>query len=210
MKEVFFYYLKEGFYPKLRENGFKGSGQNFRRVTGEVIHTLNIQANKYGGSCCLNMGMHLTFLPYTWSGEPPDVKRIRECDCEFRERLGENGFGDKWWKYDGGIFGSPRSSAYQLMNTYWSNGEPILQKYLSVDDVANLYTLDDLERKEYLPVFGGITRQRGALAMARILNHLKRNEEAVLFAEFGLKHLGAAKELEHAFKQCYNRVAEGS
>lgn len=197
MKEVFFQHLKDQFFPKLREHGFKGSGQNFRRLSGEVIHTINIQANKYGGSCCVNLGLHLSFLPYNWSeNELPDAKKIKEIDCEFRGRLSEKGIGDQWWKYDGGLFGSAKSSSTQLMNTYWHVGEPLLQKYQKAEDFVTLYSLEQLKEKDYLPVFGGITRQRAALVMARILSHLDKKKEAREFARIGLDHLGRAISLK--------------
>ena len=55
-KAVFFDVLKSEFAPKLRELGFSGSGQHFRRVRGEIINAINIQGNKYGNSCAVNWG----------------------------------------------------------------------------------------------------------------------------------------------------------
>ena len=62
-KKEFYSYLKNEFGPQHREIGFKGSGSHFRRVNDEVIHCINIQGNKHGGSCAVNLGLHLTFLP---------------------------------------------------------------------------------------------------------------------------------------------------
>ena len=55
-RAVFFDVLKSEFAPKLRELGFSGSGQHFRRVRGEIINAINIQGNKYGNSCAVNWG----------------------------------------------------------------------------------------------------------------------------------------------------------
>ena len=96
-KKAFYKQLREDFYPNLRECGFKGSGQHFRRVNGDVIHAINIQNNKYGGSCCLNLGIHLSFLPIAWpKDQMPDLGKIKEIDCIFRRRLAPTGKSDFW------------------------------------------------------------------------------------------------------------------
>lgn len=68
-KKEFFGLLKDRFARALWQAGFKGSGQTFRRVQGEVINAINIQVNKYGGSVAVNLGLHLTFLPVCWSNQ---------------------------------------------------------------------------------------------------------------------------------------------
>lgn len=84
-KKRFYGHIKEKLAPLLRQEGFQGSGQHFRKVKGEVIHTVNLQNNKYGGSCCLNLGVHFTFLPVCWdSRQMPDLKKFKEIDSEFR------------------------------------------------------------------------------------------------------------------------------
>jgi hypothetical protein len=97
-KEVFFDILKTEFAPKLRKLEFIGSGQNFRRVRGQIINVINVQGNKYGGSCAVNLGLHLTFLQVCWSSALPDVHKVKETDCEFRTRLAPGGKSDYWWK----------------------------------------------------------------------------------------------------------------
>jgi hypothetical protein len=82
--------LKRKLAPLLRGHGFSGSGVNFRRHVGDVIQVLNIQGSRYGGSCCVNLAVHLTFLP-TVLGDPPDAKKITESLCEFRKRLAPDG-----------------------------------------------------------------------------------------------------------------------
>ena len=102
-KEIFYNQLKEEFIPLLRDSGFTGSGQHFRRIKGEVVNAINIQNNKYGGSCCVNLGLHFTFLPACWDGmKILEPKKIKEVDCEFRTRLSPKGKSDYWWKFDGG------------------------------------------------------------------------------------------------------------
>lgn len=49
--------LRIDLVPLLRSDGFKRSGTTFRRITGEVIHIVNIQGSRYGGECCVNLGL---------------------------------------------------------------------------------------------------------------------------------------------------------
>lgn len=45
-KKLFFDQLKDDFIPQIRDAGYKGSGQNFRRIQNGVVHAINIQGNK--------------------------------------------------------------------------------------------------------------------------------------------------------------------
>ncbi len=202
-KKVFFNVLREELAPKLRGIGFKGSGQNFRRINGEIINTINIQAHKYGGSCAVNLGLHLTFLPLNWADQLPDIRKIKEIDCEFRMRLAPKDKSDYWWKY-GGLLDSPTRKAHHLIATYLNYGEPHFKEYDEVEKIASMLSIDDIEKNDYINVFGGITLQRGALAMARIHKHLGNTLKAKEFAEIGLNKLGRAVALRPAFVEIVN------
>ncbi|MDH5694477.1 MAG: DUF4304 domain-containing protein [Gammaproteobacteria bacterium] len=195
-KEKFFEILKEEFSPKLREIGFKGSGQNFRRIYSPLIHTINIQGNKYGDSCCVNLGIHLEFLPITWSASKlPDINKIKGADCEFRKRLAPNRDQDYWWKYKGELLSNTTRSARSLIETYRKYGEPGFQNFKTVDDVLGMLSVSEIEQEKYINVFGGVVPVRGALTMARIYSHVGNVEKSVEFAKLGLKLLGRATAL---------------
>uniref|UniRef100_UPI00403F51A1 DUF4304 domain-containing protein n=1 Tax=Paenibacillus sp. FSL K6-1318 TaxID=2975291 RepID=UPI00403F51A1 len=57
------------FAPKLHDVGFMGTDHHFVKTTNNhFIYTLVIQADKFDGSCVMEMGVHLDFLvPYTWN-----------------------------------------------------------------------------------------------------------------------------------------------
>ncbi len=134
-KRVFMNCLREEFAPRLRDIGFKGSGQNFRRVTGDTINCINIQGNKYGGSCAVNLGLHLTFLPVNPGDELPNLKEVREVECEFRRRLAPGDKEDYWWKYKR-FLSSPAKTVRHLAETYFRYGEPLFRRYADVRAVA--------------------------------------------------------------------------
>ncbi len=204
-KKEFFIALKEGFAPKLREIGFKGSGQNFRRVRNKVINTINIQGNRYGGSCAVNLGLHLAFLPLSWVDQLPDLKKIKVTDCEFTMRLAPGNKEDYWWDF-ATLFKSPTKKAQHLINTYFRYGEPKFQKFDSVEKIASMLSLDDIKNQDYLELFAGITVQRGALAIARIHKHLGNLSQSKDFAEAGLNTIDCAETLRVSFQELINPI----
>jgi len=197
-KQIFYNQLKEDFIPVLRESGFKGSGQNFRRVTGEVIHAINIQNYKYGGSCCINLGLHFTFLPACWnSNSILEAQKIKEIDCEFRSRLTPKGENDYWWKFEGNEpFGSTSESIKHLCETYQQIGCGFFEEFNSVESLTSAIEISLLKQADYIDVAGGIVPVRGALTMARIYQHLGNRELQQEYATTGLEILGNAKSLK--------------
>jgi len=134
-RDEFFQNVKELFAPRLREVGFTGSGQHFRRAGGDVLHGLTFHGNKYGGSCFVELGMHLTFLPDA-NGEMIDPKRFTEIYGEFRWRLGE-------WNYAGG-----RASVERMVDAYFQRGEPVFNCFRTVQAFVDAVTFENLEAGE--------------------------------------------------------------
>jgi len=211
-KDIFFNCLKSEFVPKLRAFGFKGSGQNFRRFRDEVIQVINIQVNKYGGNCCVNLGLHLTFLPIAGESPLTDPKKLRASSCEFRWRLAPPGATDYWWGYENGVAAhlpfrmeggkgqGPIGKARDLIKTYEAYGEPRFQSVMTVEAVARLFQPDDIRRGKLLPLYG-YTQTRGALTMARIHKYLGDEDLARKFARVGLEKIGKAKALRREFEK---------
>lgn len=202
-KSEFFSLVRDDFAPALRDLGFKGSGQNFRRIRGEVINIVNIQGNKYGGSVAVNLGLHLTFLPASGSINLPETSKIKEVDCEFRQRLVPRGRFDYWWKYDG-FFGSPQKRVNHLVSTYLNRGEPRFLQFDSVEKIANMLQLDEIVCDKTYKFFGYVHAVRGALVMARVNRHIGNAELAVEFAKAGLKKLGRVTSLKPALEEFLN------
>jgi len=204
-RKIFYALLREQFAPELRSLGFKGSGGNYRRIRGEVINTINIQGNRYGGSSAVNLGLHLAFLPCCWNNEIPDVATIKEADCEFRTRLAPKWRSDYWWKYEG-LLVSPRREVEHLVQTYLQIGEPAFSGYDTVDKIAGMLSVDDVLSGKFLTRFGGVTAVRGALTMARVHRYLGNTGLARDFANAGLKNLGRATALEPHFLEVLGNV----
>lgn len=80
MKEI----LKElGAY--IRMLGFKGSGQNFRKIEDDYVFVINIQGSQSGEAFYVNLGAQPTFIPA--AGDAP-LSRLKEYECVMRTRVG--------------------------------------------------------------------------------------------------------------------------
>ncbi len=84
--------------PKLKENGWKGSGFNFYKPTNNhIIQILGIQGTWYGGSVCCETAIHFDFLP-DMTGKT-DPTKISYASCLVRQRLSPKGEGDYHWTF---------------------------------------------------------------------------------------------------------------
>jgi hypothetical protein len=199
-KQRFCDVLNREFAPALREMGFVGSGRHFRRIRGEVIHALWIQGDKYGGRCAVNLGLHLSFLPVSAEGGPPPANEIKAAECAFTTRLAPGRAIDHWWRY-GGLLRSPVRSARHLIETYAESGEPLFQRYATVEAVGDMASPDALRSGWAGAGFAAATGPRLALTLARIHQHLGDETQARIYAEVGLAQLGSAKALEAPLRQ---------
>ncbi|WP_169089661.1 DUF4304 domain-containing protein [Paenibacillus sp. PL91] len=79
--------IKKHLAPALKEHGFIGTDHHFvKDNNNHVINAIVIQADKYGGSCVVELGVHLDFLPNTIRESIP-ISKLTVYDCEFRKRL---------------------------------------------------------------------------------------------------------------------------
>jgi hypothetical protein len=198
--ERFHHLLKHDLSPLLRAEGFKGSGNTFRRIKDEVIHVVNIQGSRYGGQCCVNLGLHYSFLP-TAGGRPvTDPKKLKEYECEFRDRVHDAQESDHWWTY-GATQAESEASVANLIDMYRRWGTTFFTKFEPFPEVFEKITPAEMDRGDLSKLPTTMTLVVAALTMARIMNHLRRSEKCRQFAEVGLRHLGRAVELKAEFER---------
>jgi hypothetical protein len=70
----------------IRVWGYRGAGQNFRRIVGDVVFAINFQKSGSGDRFFVNLGGQPTAIPDASDGEPKP-KTLKEYDCVFRFRL---------------------------------------------------------------------------------------------------------------------------
>ena len=69
----------------LRERGFRGSGQTYRKVEDEFAFVINFQRSRWGDVFYVNLGAQPTFIPA--EGNAP-LKTLKEYECIWRRRVG--------------------------------------------------------------------------------------------------------------------------
>jgi hypothetical protein len=198
--ERFHQLLNRDFVPLLRADGFKGSGNTFRRVKGDRIDIVNIQGSRYGGQCCVNVAVHFSFLPSEGGGHVTDFKKLKEYQCTFRDRLQEARESDHWWPY-GASDAEAEASVANLVAMWKRRGSSFFSNFEPFPDVLERITPAELDSDDFSNMPAAMTEVHAALVMARIMKHLGRREQCREFAEVGLRHLGLAvglkTELEH-------------
>jgi hypothetical protein len=215
--KTFLTLLRQEWVPFLAGVGFEGDGERFQRTLGDVIHVIGLQKNKYGGSCCVNLGIHLSFLPLPGGSFPQPGVPVRAESCEFQWRLTPKGYTDYWWAYEQDVAAhlplsmlqkenrGPLEQARHLAKTYETTGEPAFKRLSSVDQIAGLIKIEDLDRGWPIVPEYAFTTGRAALTMARIHKHLGNDDLSRRFAQAGLQHIGNAKGLVEEL----NRLSKG-
>lgn len=71
---------------QIRAFGFKGSGQNFRKIEDDFIFVINIQGSPSGDVFYVNLGAQPTFIPAVCDA---DLSTLKEYECVMRKRVGD-------------------------------------------------------------------------------------------------------------------------
>jgi hypothetical protein len=187
--------LKRDFSPLLRADGFKGSGTTFRLIRDEAIQVINIQGSRYGGQCCFNLGLHYSFLPTAGNRPLADPKKLKECECEFRDRVHEAHESDHWWTY-GETEAESEANVASLVDMYRRRGAAFFQKFEPFPEVFEKISPSELDAGNLSALPTAMPLGTAALTLARIMNHLRRSDQCRQFAEVGLRHLGRATGLK--------------
>ena len=185
--------------PVFKEDGFKGSGQTFRRILGPVVHVFNIQGSRYGGKCCVNLGIHLDFLPALDGTTLFDLTKIEEVACEFRTRL-NYGQLDTWWPYGINEI-ETEESVKAVLQTYRDVGRNYFLRFSRFpEDFTRLTpeTFGSWKTDVYPRCW---TKVRTVLSLARIYMHLGDSRSAKIFAEKGIELTDKIVFLRHQFSE---------
>lgn len=71
----------------IRALGFKGSGQNFRKVIGDYVFVINIQGSRSGDVFYVNLGAQPAFIPAECDAS---LTTLKEYECVMRKRVGND------------------------------------------------------------------------------------------------------------------------
>lgn len=197
--------IKDNLRPMLNEMGFKGTDHHFVKKTNDnYSYTLVIQANKYGGSCVMEMGVGVDRI------EMNGNKITSVYDCEFRKRIKREitlldrlrgNTLEKWYEY--GKDESQALKSIRLMSEHIRVQGPVY--YDQFDHFPNpliKITLEELiSGSSRLYNLGSPPKLRLALVLSRTHQYLGNKKDQIEFAEWGLRNIGNAAALEEQFRK---------
>jgi hypothetical protein len=99
-KSVFMQCIERGLAPILRDAGFIGQGQRWRRVREPFIDCVEVQLRSDDAACCVNLVEHLSFLPVAGGSAAPNIETMTTVDCEIKRRLAPLGHAEHWWRFE--------------------------------------------------------------------------------------------------------------
>lgn len=169
-RDVFFSLLRTDFFPRLRAEGFRGSGATLRRIAGCTVHVFNVQGSSGGDRCYLNLGVHFDFLP-TAGGGMAMAKNLSEAQCAFRTRLEPPEATALGWQY--GATETEARTTIERIAAAWSSQAAAFFTSYSFPDGMRTQVLDDSEQEH----------PHQLLTLARVARHLGDHARAIQLAQ---------------------------
>jgi hypothetical protein len=179
--------LRATLFPVLRSHDFKCRGTGGVRVVNNRIDAINVQGNRYGGSYCVELGVHYTFLPDAVGRPVSDATKMDAYDCEFRRRLSDPGKDDCWWSYGYSEAEGARQIA-DMAGLFEREGLPFFEKF-GLETIANWMTPQRIETND-LPEIDIPTAVRTALILAKIMKHFGKDDLRRQYASAGIRIFG--------------------
>lgn len=207
-REEFRRILDREFTPLLKERGFSGRRPNWRRVRDPFIDCVNLQHSKWHDKCCVNLGLHLTFVPVLATGELPDADKLTVVECAFDDRLNrrdrwpqiwETWWGpDKWWSYR-----NPQKNAQELIDYFSTHAEGFFKRF---SDFPTPFIDVSLEKADLYPQRFSPGR---LFVLAHVHLHLRQGDLAKRFAAMGIERLGNLAVVNRMVKE-FQRVGDAA
>lgn len=165
--------------PLIRSWGFKGSGQNYRKLLAKSVLVINFQKSSGGGRFYVNLGVQPLFVP-SEGGQHPEPQSIKEYQCIFRHRI------DPPAK----LLGWPTDLDAPMLELLKSRLTAAYSDYLTplstIPGLITEVTLDQFLRQEEDSILGGTTAGN-CLHFARIALATGQRQKALQFAQHGLQ-----------------------
>lgn len=191
--------------PVLTPYGFSGAKGIYRRCIGSVIQIVEVQISADRQNFCVNLGIHLRFLPSPGQSELSEPLTMTTPSCEWQTRLAPNGAADHWWPIGNENSGT-RTSISEAAKLLVEQGLPYLEGFRVFPDSFTKVSPEMIESGVTLPFPSGGTGIRRLLALSRISIETGKFAEALKFAELGLAKAGPAISLKPAFRKIIERA----
>ncbi len=185
-----------------------GTDHHFVKTTdNHFIYTLVIQADKSGGSCVMEMGVHLEFLPNS-IGEFKSSNEITTYDFEFRKRINkkENLFKrfftverERCFQY-GETEDDAIVTIIEMKKLFLDQGMSYFSQFNDLRIITSISLAEIIARSKKIEDFGAPLDLRLALLIARTHKFQGNNRDAKEYAQWGLNNIGKATGLIKDFE----------
>lgn len=179
--------LGKHFAPKMKALGYKHLSELSWNKKGEgpYVFSIAIELSRLGEYCYIEAGIHLDFIPLSYSTEVPIFEQIEPIVSMFRMRL-TNTLNDR----TDFIYGDDKDGAEILCDyLYWAvtdEAEAYFSHYAKFPEPFAAVTVEDLKNDNPYGEFRFPGDFHPALQLARINLYLGNQQKANEFADYGI------------------------
>ena len=170
--------------PFLKSKGFSGKEVHWVRYRAPFIDCVEFQIRSDKRAYCVNLGVHLDFLPAPSGETRNDIADVTESDCEIRQRLSPTNTVDYWWDM------TDTDETEAMLECLKSRGISFFENYTNLPDCFSKINLDNLDGDICMALLPTMTKVRRVLLLARIYDYLGDSEHALEWAQFGKEIAG--------------------
>lgn len=172
--------LEPRFAPVLIADGFAAQHNGWMRLRDPVINWLDVQSASDDESCCVNLGIHMTFQPKPGNSDGSTVpSEISFAGCRLAYRLAWEGGCDHWWSYNDGEL-----AAADIVACYEERGRSLYEKFALFPHPFSDIAPDDFD-DDALSDLIPLADTGKLLFLARVHDFLGNAEFARRFSEMG-------------------------
>lgn len=162
--------------PVIREYGFKGSGQNYRKIINNIVMVINFQKGSPTNRFYINLGVHPLNVPFI-ADTKNDPNKHKEHECFFRTRI-DPPSGFLGWPIPLDTVNEEKliTDLRNCFTEYFDHFESLIDDFMTLENEA--------VEKKYLEYLG--KNGRGYYILALICQEVGNKEDAIKFANKGL------------------------
>jgi hypothetical protein len=194
--KAFATHLFQSLVPMIEADGFHGKPWDWKKLLDPAIFCINFQPRSDRKACCINLGVHFSFLPIAGESQvAANIEAITAVNCEIKKRLAPANEVDHWW-----VFSDP-ASIRDLAQCYATCALPFFAGYSNFPRPFLDISPSDVSTDRANFIFPMMTKARRLLFLARVHNFLVNRELAVAFCEKGIETAGMASLLRPTFQE---------
>ena len=188
-------YFEHCISPMLEVDEFVSSNGMWLRSTGLIINCVELQLKGDKQACCVNLGVHFTFIPPVGKSQLVAISELSQPECEIKSRLAWQGEADHWWS-----FGDAQQQATDMISCYEQEGRPFFHRFSQFPHPFADIELGEIATETTAAFFPGMTKVRMVLLLARIHDHLGHRDKVLSLCNFGIEVAGMASGPKAAFR----------